>query len=72
MQINGELQMLLFEAVEYDPYGLSPQTLLNNIIGSLKAGTPPSEVQKIYEISDRLLEVIIEHMVDDQINKTGE
>jgi len=51
------IQLMLEDAVQSDPYGLSPKTLYKNIVGSLK-GTPSFKVAEIMEVSMSLVDMI--------------
>lgn len=53
------IQLMLEDVVSSDPYGLKPESLYRNIIGSLK-GTPAFKVAEIMEVSMSLIDMIEE------------
>jgi len=55
--LSPSVQLMLEDAVQSDPYGLSPKTLYKNIVGSLK-GTPAFKVAEIMDVSISLIEMI--------------
>jgi len=55
--LTPSIQLMLEDAVSTDPYGLQPQTLYKNIVGSLQSGRI-DKVAEIFDVSISLCEMI--------------
>lgn len=59
-ELPPSIQLMLEDAVQGDPYGLSPVTLYRNIVGSLAAGTSLEHVAQNMEVSLSLVQMILD------------
>lgn len=58
-ELTPSIQVMLEDAVSTDPYGLKPQSLYKNIVGTLQS-TDDFKTAEIFEVSPTLCTMIRE------------